>query len=108
MPMKLYQGTPVFPGKAQGPARSITSVQDLVKVVPGDIVVCDRATPLYAPAFTKAMGIIFEHAGVLAHAATLAREYKLPCVTGIPHATKLFFPGTMLTLDGTTGLITTE
>ncbi len=106
MPMKLYQGTPVFPGKAIGPARSITSVKDLVKVMQGDIVICDRATPLYAPAFKKATGIVFEHAGVLAHATTLAREYKIPCVAGIPHATAMILQNTLLSIDGNNGMIT--
>ena len=40
------------------------------------------------------------------HGAIIAREYGLPCVTGIPDATALIENGDELTVDGYLGIVT--
>jgi pyruvate,water dikinase len=42
---------------------------------------------------------------MLIHGAIIAREYGIPCVTGIPHATRFIQTGYQLTLDGYYGLV---
>jgi phosphohistidine swiveling domain-containing protein len=44
--------------------------------------------------------------GMLIHGAIIAREYGLPCVTGVPQATTLIASGDSLTVDGYLGIVT--
>jgi len=43
---------------------------------------------------------------MLIHGAIIAREYGIPCVTGVPEAVELIETGDMLTVDGYLGVIT--
>jgi pyruvate,water dikinase len=43
---------------------------------------------------------------MLIHGAIIAREYGLPCVTGVPDATTLISTGDRLTVDGYLGIVT--
>lgn len=45
---------------------------------------------------------------MLIHGAIIAREYGLPCVTGVPALTELVQDGQQLTVDGWLGLIILE
>ena len=40
------------------------------------------------------------------HGAIIAREYGLPCVTGIPDATAVIRNGDVITVDGYLGIVT--
>jgi pyruvate,water dikinase len=42
---------------------------------------------------------------MLIHGAIIAREYGIPCVTGIPDATSLIPNGTPVTVDGFLGIV---
>ena len=39
------------------------------------------------------------------HGAIIAREYGLPCVTGVPEATRRIRSGDPLTVDGYLGIV---
>lgn len=49
--------------------------------------------------------IVERRGGMLIHRAIIAREYGIPCVTGIPDATDLIKTGDYLTVDGYYGLV---
>ena len=51
-------------------------------------------------------GIIERRGGMLIHGAIIAREYGLPCVTGVPDATSVIQTGDSLTVDGHLGIVT--
>ena len=42
---------------------------------------------------------------MLIHGAIIAREYSLPCVTGVPDATVLIQTGNQITVDGYLGIV---
>ena len=50
--------------------------------------------------------IIERRGGMLIHGAIIAREYGLPCVTGIPDADKLINTEDQITVDGYLGIVT--
>jgi pyruvate,water dikinase len=52
-----------------------------------------------------AAGIVERRGGMLIHGAIIAREYSLPCVTGIPRATDLIRTGEAVTVDGYLGIV---
>ena len=49
--------------------------------------------------------IVERRGGMLIHGAIIAREYGLPCVTGIPQATEFIKTGDDITVDGYFGLV---
>ena len=51
-------------------------------------------------------GVILEVSGTTAHAAILAREFKIPCVVGVNEITKIVNPGEKICIDGNIGKIT--
>ena len=46
-----------------------------------------------------------EVGGPMQHGAIIAREYGIPCVSGIDNATKLVKDGDLLELDGSAGTV---
>jgi rifampicin phosphotransferase len=98
-----------------GQAVSIGCVEAEVVVVrdPGDfdrmkrgaILVAAATDPSWTPLFTLASGVIVEIGGVLSHASTIAREYGLPALANVKHATMRLKTGERVRLDATNGVV---
>ena len=52
-----------------------------------------------------ASAIVERRGGMLIHGAIIAREYGIPCVTGVPNAVSLIKTGDRLTVDGYLGIV---
>jgi pyruvate,water dikinase len=50
--------------------------------------------------------VVERRGGMLIHGAIIAREYGLPCVTGVPEATTQIRSGDEITVDGFLGVVT--
>ena len=98
-------GQPAGPGLAVGPARVVRSRDDLAAFVAGDILVCDAIDPEMTFIVPLAAGIVERRGGMLIHGAIIAREYGLPCVTGVPRAAELIRTGDRITVDGYLGIV---
>ena len=70
--------------------------------------VCDAIEPNMTFLAPLAAAIIERRGGMLIHGAIIAREYGIPCVTGIPDATTLIQTGDNLTVDGYLGIVTID
>lgn len=101
----LFQGQPVSPGLAQGPARVVTSPEQLSQVQAGEVLVAHSLDPGWTPVFGLVVGLVFERGGQLSHAAVVAREYGLPAVTALPGIVKHIRTGQIVVVDGTSGLV---
>ncbi len=99
-------GQPAGPGLGVGPARVINQPADLASFKAGEILVCDAVDPNMTFVVPLADGIVERRGGMLIHGAIIAREYGLPCVTGVPDATRQIRSGDILTVDGYLGLVT--
>jgi len=99
-------GQPAGPGVAHGPARVVVSQGDLLAFEHGEILVCDAVDPNMTFVVPLAAGVVERRGGMLIHGAIIAREYGLPCVTGVPDATSLIRTGDILTVDGHLGIVT--
>jgi rifampicin phosphotransferase len=99
-------GQPAALGVATGKARVITESKQLFEVKSGEIVICDSIDPNMTFIVPLVAAIIERRGGMLIHGAIIAREYGIPCVTGIPEATSIIHTGDSLTVDGHLGIIT--
>ena len=53
-----------------------------------------------------AAAVVERRGGMLIHGAIIAREYGLPCVTGVAGATSVIRTGDELSVDGYLGIVT--
>jgi pyruvate,water dikinase len=93
-------------GVAEGPARVLKLLEDIVKLQPGEILVAPCTNPSWAPVFTNIKGAVTDIGGLTSHAAIVSREYGLPAVTGTGVATSVIKTGDIVRLDGSTGIVT--
>ncbi|MDG6244557.1 MAG: PEP/pyruvate-binding domain-containing protein [Methanolobus sp.] len=104
--VRQIQGQPAGQGLVTGIARVIVDKHDLFKVRSGEILVCDAIDPNMTFVVPLVSGIVERRGGMLIHGAIIAREYGIPCVTGIPDATGIIRNGDELTVDGYLGIVT--
>jgi pyruvate,water dikinase len=93
-------------GVAEGPARVLKRLQDIVTIQPGEIIVCPSTNPSWAPVFTKIKAAVTDIGGLTSHAAIVCREYGVPSVTGTGIATSVIKTGDTIRVDGDTGVVT--
>jgi pyruvate,water dikinase len=99
-------GQPAGPGIATGKARVIQRHSDLADFKHGEVLVCDAVDPNITFVVPLATAVVERRGGMLIHGAIIAREYGLPCITGIPDATTLIQTGEEITVDGYLGIVT--
>jgi phosphohistidine swiveling domain-containing protein len=98
-------GQPAGPGIAVAKARVVLNPPDLFSFQKGEILVCDAIDPGMTFVVPLASGIVERRGGMLNHGAIIAREYSIPCVTGVPEAASLIKTGDMVTVDGFLGIV---
>ena len=100
------RGTPASPGSVTGMARVILSPRG-AHLEPGEILVAPSTDPGWTPLFLTAGGLVMEMGGMMSHGAVVAREYGIPAVVGVDGATERIATGDTITVDGSTGVVTT-
>ncbi len=103
---RQIQGQPAGRGLVTGIAHVITKNDDLFNIKFGEILVCDAIDPNMTFVVPLVSGIVERRGGMLIHGAIIAREYGIPCVTGIPDATRIINNGDEVTVDGYLGIVT--
>ncbi len=98
-------GQPSSSGTVRGKAQVIRSKEDLFKFKKDSILVVDSVEPNMTFVIPLVKGIVEQRGGYLVHGAIIAREYKIPCVTGVPNAITLIDSGDELVVDGDFGLV---
>lgn len=108
-PTKVLAGLGVSEG--QGPVTGMVRIVPSAEagfareVAPGEILVAPFTDAPWTPLFIPAGAVIVETGGVLSHAATVAREFAIPCVAMVKDATRLLHDGDRVTVDGRTGSV---
>ena len=98
-------GHPVSGGCVEAEVVVVHDPGDFNRMKRGAILVAPATDPSWTPLFTLASGVIVEIGGVLSHASTIAREYGLPALANVKHATRRLRTGDRVRLDATRGLI---
>lgn len=104
--VRQLRGQPAGPGFASGIARVINSPEDLLDFKANEVLVCDAIDPNMTFVVPLCSAIVERRGGMLIHGAIIAREYGLPCVTGVPEASSLIKNGDRVSVDGYLGLVT--
>jgi pyruvate, water dikinase len=103
---KELKGFASSAGVAEGPARVLKLLEDIVTLKDGEIMVAPTTNPSWAPVFTKIKAAVTDIGGLTSHAAIVSREYGLPSVTGTGVATSVIKTGDIIKVDGSTGIVT--
>jgi pyruvate,water dikinase len=98
-------GQPVSGGCVEAEVVVVRDPADFAQMKRGAILVTRATDPSWTPLFTLASGVIVEVGGVLSHASTIAREYGLPALANVKHATKRLKTGERVRLDAVHGVI---
>ncbi|HEY2691074.1 MAG TPA: rifamycin-inactivating phosphotransferase, partial [Streptosporangiaceae bacterium] len=104
VPAGALTGLPVSAGTVEGRARVILDMAE-ADLEAGDILVTAYTDPSWTPAFVAIKGLVTEVGGLMTHGAVIAREYGLPAVVGVEHATRLIPDGQRIRVHGTDGYV---
>jgi len=104
LPAGALVGLPVSAGTIEGRARVILDMAE-ADLEPGDILVTAYTDPSWTPLFVAIKGLVTEVGGLMTHGAVIAREYGLPAVVGVEHATRLILDGQRIRVHGTDGYV---
>ena len=91
-----------------GEAKVLSSIAEMDKIQPGDVLVTDMTDPDWEPIMKRASAIVTNRGGRTCHAAIIAREMGIPAVVGCGDATKKIANGDPITVscaEGDTGFI---
>jgi phosphoenolpyruvate synthase/pyruvate phosphate dikinase len=104
LPAGALVGLPVSAGTVEGRARVILDMAE-ADVEAGDILVTAYTDPSWSPLFVAIKGLVTEVGGLMTHGAVIAREYGLPAVVGVEHATRMIRDGQRIRVHGTDGYV---
>ena len=104
VPAGALVGLGVSAGTVEGRARVVAGIGE-ADLAPGDILVTGFTDPSWTPTFLGIDGLVTEVGGLMTHGAVIAREYGLPAVVGVEHATQLIRDGQRIRIHGTEGYV---
>src|SRR3989338_7104309 len=101
----VLQGAIAQKGIARGLVRRVMGHKQVGELKEGEILVSSMTIPDFLPAMKKAAAIVTNEGGILCHAAILARELKVPCITGTQFATHILRVGDYVEVDADNGIV---
>lgn len=104
LPTGALPGMAVSGGTIEGRARVVSDIAQ-ADLEAGDILVTAYTDPSWTPLFVAITGLVTEVGGLMTHGAVIAREYGLPAVVGVEHATELIRDGQRIRVNGTDGYV---
>jgi len=104
----LTEGRAIGQKIGTGPVRLVSSIAEMERVQPGDVLVTDMTDPNWEPVMKRAGAIVTNRGGRTCHAAIIARELGIPAVVGCGDATESLHDGALVTVvcsEGDTGYV---
>jgi pyruvate,water dikinase len=104
----LAEGRAIGQKIGTGPVRLVSSIAEMDRVQPGDVLVTDMTDPNWEPVMKRASAIVTNRGGRTCHAAIIARELGIPAVVGCGDATEKLHDGAIVTVacsEGDTGYV---
>ncbi|MEH6453449.1 MAG: phosphoenolpyruvate synthase [Psychromonas sp.] len=104
----ICEGRSIGQKIGSGEAKVLSSLDEMDKIKPGDVLVADMTDPDWEPIMKRASAIVTNRGGRTCHAAIIAREMGIPAVVGCGDATSKIAAGDQITVscaEGNTGFI---
>lgn len=104
----LVEGRAIGHRIGAGPVKVIHNINEMDRILPGDVLVTDMTDPDWEPIMKKASAIVTNRGGRTCHAAIIARELGIPAVVGCGSATDVLKEGQKVTVscaEGDTGYV---
>ena len=95
----LAGGVSACPGGAAGPVFVAERNADLLRFPAGAVLVTAHALPVWGALVGRAAAVVTEEGSVTSHLASVAREFGVPALFGVPAATASLAPGEIVTVD---------
>lgn len=104
---RMIQGRAVSPGLARGPARVVANLAEAQAIRYGEVLICKETDPGWTPVLLLAAAVVLDSpaGGMLGHAAIVAREFRLPVVSGTGSAMEQIQTGMLVEVDGAAGVV---
>ncbi|MGI0483455.1 glycerol-3-phosphate acyltransferase [Geminocystis sp. CENA526] len=99
------QGIGASAGIIEGKIKIAKTISDNDNIDSDTILVVPHTDSGWSTILAQAGGIIAEVGGKLSHGAIIAREYKIPAVMDIHHATEILQDGQLVRLNGVKGTV---
>jgi len=101
----LVEGLPASPGVGVGTVKIIKTMEDLVNIKKGDVMVAEMTNPDMVVSMEKSVAIVTDEGGMTSHAAIVSREMGIPAIVGCSDATSKLKDGSRVTVDGFNGKV---
>jgi pyruvate,water dikinase len=92
-------------GVHEGTARLVKSIDDLLTLEPGDVLVAPTTGEAFNSMLHLVGAIVTDHGSFASHAAIVSREMGIPSVVGTVNATTRIEDGARVRVDGSTGTV---
>ncbi|MEJ5255940.1 MAG: phosphoenolpyruvate synthase [Acidimicrobiales bacterium] len=101
----LVRGLGASPGVGHGRVRILHSPEEGRKLQAGEVLVAPMTNPDWVPTIRRAAAVVTDGGGMTCHAAIVSRELGIPAVVGARHATSVLRDGELVTVDGSSGVV---
>ncbi len=92
-------------GLYEGTARLVRSIDDLMALEPGDVLVAPTTGEAFNSMLHLVGAIVTDHGSFASHAAIVSREMGIPSVVGTVNGTARIHDGARVRVDGTAGTV---
>ena len=104
--VKMLKGLGSSSGIVSGYARIIVDPDLRHNLTKEDIIIARETDPGWLFLMLSVKGIVVERGSMLSHTAINGRKFGIPTIVGVPGATEKIPEGSLIEIDGSTGLLT--
>jgi pyruvate,water dikinase len=102
---RTLRGVGACGGATTARAAVLADLSQASQLSAGDVLVTRQTDPGWGPVFPLISALVIERGGMLSHGAIIAREFGIPSVVGVKHATTLIAHGSQITVNGDHGTV---